>query len=63
MANARFIAINTSDKNKETVLKFVNIDHIQQIYQVGSDIILELTDYTKLTVINQNIHVFMDRFK
>jgi hypothetical protein len=63
MANARFIAINTSDKNKETVLKFVNVDHIQQIYQVGSDIILELTDYTKLTVINQNIHVFMDRFK
>ncbi|CAB4160317.1 hypothetical protein UFOVP723_138 [uncultured Caudovirales phage] len=63
MANARFIAINTSDKNKETVLKFVNVDHIQQIYQVGSDIVLELTDYTKLTVINQNIHVFMDRFK
>ena len=35
---------------------------IQQIYQSGSDIILELTDYTKLIVINQNIHVFMDRF-
>jgi hypothetical protein len=63
MSNARFIPINTTDKNKETVLKFINVDHIQQIYQVGSDIVLELTDYTKLTVINQNIHVFMDRFK
>lgn len=63
MYNARFIAINTSDTNKETVLKFVNVDHIQQIYQVGSDIVLELTDYTKLIVLNQNIHVFMDRFK
>ena len=63
MANARFIPINTIDKNKETVLKFINVDHIQQIYQSGSDIILELTDYTKLIVINQNIHVFMDRFK
>lgn len=63
MNNARFIAINTSDTNKETVLKFVNVDHIQQIYQVGSDIVLELTDYTKLIVLNQNIHVFMDRFK
>lgn len=63
MYNARFIAINTSDTNKETVLKFVNVDHIQQIYQVGSDIVLELTDYTKLIVLNQNIYVFMDRFK
>ena len=62
MANARFIAINTSDKNKETVLKFVNVDHIQQIYQVGSDIVLELTDYTTLEVHDEHLLNFMDRF-
>lgn len=33
-----------------------------QIWQDASDIIIELTDYNKLKVQNENIHKFMDRF-
>ena len=62
MQTINFISINVFDNKKDIVQKFININCIQQIYQSGSNIILELTDYTTLTIPNQNIHVFMDRF-
>jgi hypothetical protein len=46
----------------EPELRFINKNHILQIRQDGSDIILELTDYEKLKIRNENIQVLMDRF-
>jgi hypothetical protein len=49
------------EKN-EPELRFINRNHIMQIRQDGDDVILELTDYEKLKIRNENIHVLMDRF-
>ena len=46
----------------EPELRFINRNHILQIRQDGNDIILELTDYEKLKIRNENIQVLMDRF-
>lgn len=63
MQTIKFIPVNIVNTNNDIIQKFININHIQQIYQSGSNIILELTDYTSIIVPNQNIHIFMDRFK
>jgi hypothetical protein len=33
-----------------------------QIRQDGEDVIIQLSDYEKLKIRNENIHVLMDRF-
>lgn len=51
------------EKNSnEPSLRFINTHNIIQIWQDGADIIIELSDYEKLKVQNENIHTFMDRF-
>lgn len=54
--------IDTDKKTGESIPRFLNIACIQQIYQKDEDIIIEMTDYSEVRVINTNIHVFMDRF-
>jgi len=63
MYSVRFIPVPIMNSNNETIIKYINIDHIQQIYANGDDIVLELTNYTQIVVKNQNINVFMDRFR
>ena len=43
-------------------LRFVNRNHIMQVWQENEDVIIELSDYGKLKIQNENIHTFMDRF-
>ena len=52
---------NRQEKN-EPELRFINRNHIMQIWQDGANIIIELTDYNKLKIQNENIYTFMDRF-
>jgi hypothetical protein len=33
-----------------------------QVWQENEDVIIELSDYGKLKIQNENIHKFMDRF-
>jgi hypothetical protein len=46
----------------EPELRFININHIMQIRQDGEDVIIELSDYEKLKIRNENINILMDRF-
>jgi len=49
-------------EDTESELRFINRNHIMQIRQDGDDVIIELSDYEKLKICNENIHVLMDRF-
>jgi hypothetical protein len=60
---AKFVRLEITDKHGKLQVKFVNINHIQTIYESGNDVIVELADYTEFKICNQNILVFMDRFK
>lgn len=59
---ARFVYIIDTDKQGIETTRFLNIACIQQVYQQGDDVIIEMTDYTEMHVVNTNIKVFMDRF-
>jgi hypothetical protein len=56
------IEMHGKQEKTESKLRFVNRNHIMQIWQDGDDVIIELTDYEKLKIQNENIHKFMDRF-
>ena len=60
---AQFIRLEVTDKHDNIQVKFVNINHIQLVYQKGNDVIVEMADYTEFKICNQNILIFMDRFK
>jgi hypothetical protein len=63
MRQPEFISLDIKEKNGAVNTKFVNKNCIQMIWQEADDIIIELTDFTQLRICNQNIHIFMDRFK
>lgn len=56
------VEVHRKQDNNEPKLRFVNRNHIMQIWQEGEDVIIELTDYNKLKIQNENIHILMDRF-
>lgn len=56
------VEIHRKHENDEPNLRFINRNHIMQIWQDDNDIIILLSDYEKLKVQNENIHIFMDRF-
>jgi len=56
------VEVQRKHENVEPNLRFINRNHIMQIWQDDNDIIILLSDYEKLKVQNENIHVFMDRF-
>lgn len=62
-----FLALKVVEVGKryektEPSLRFINRNHIMQAWQDGDDVIIELTDYEKLKIQNENIYLFMDRF-
>ena len=59
---ARFIFIIDTDQTGNQTPRFLNIACIQQVFQRGDDVFIEMTDYTEMCVKNTNINVFMDRF-
>lgn len=62
MNTYNFIKINVTSKDGKKTTRFVNIDHIQQIYEDNGIIYLELSGYDTLTIHDENINLFMDRF-
>lgn len=56
------VEIHGKQSTTEPKLRFINRNQIMQAWQEGDDIIIELTDYNKLKIQNENIHIFMDRF-
>jgi hypothetical protein len=58
----KVIEMHGKNEKTEPELRFININHIMQIRQDGEDVIIELSDYEKLKIRNENIHVLMDRF-
>lgn len=56
------VEVHRKHENVEPNLRFINRNHIMQIWQDDNDIIILLSDYEKLKVQNENIHAFMDRF-
>jgi hypothetical protein len=63
MNNLNFILLNVTDKNTNIIPMYVNKNHIVRIWERDTKIIIELTDYTELEICNENINIFMDRFK
>ena len=59
----KFISVQITEKTGIVSTKFLNTYCIQTVWQDNVDIIIELTDYTTLRLCNQNIDIFMDRFK
>ena len=59
---ARFIFIIDTDQTGKQTPRFLNISCIQQVFQRGNDVFIEMTDYTEMCVKDTNINVFMDRF-
>lgn len=62
MKHVEFIALPVTNMSDELELRFINKNHINQCWQKDNDVIIELSDYTKIKVCNENIHKFMDRF-
>lgn len=56
------VEVHGKQSTTEPELRFINRNHIMQVWQEDNDIIIELTDYNKLKIQNENIHMFMDRF-
>jgi hypothetical protein len=42
--------------------RFLNVACIQQVYQKGEHVYIEMTDYTEKCVRNTNINTFLERF-
>lgn len=62
MNTHNFIKINVTSKDGKKTTRFVNTDHIQQIYEDNGVIYLELSGYDTLQIHDENINLFMDRF-
>jgi hypothetical protein len=56
------IELHGKHEKAQPELRFVNRNHIMQVWQENEDVIIELSDYGKLKIQNENIHKFMDRF-
>ena len=57
-----FILINVIKDDGTTVSRFINAEHIIQVYEENGNVYVELTEYTVYHINTPNIHVFMDRF-
>jgi hypothetical protein len=63
MNASMFIKVDALDKNGNVLVKYINKNQILTIRQEEQNIIIEMSDYTEIRLPNQNIHIFMDRFK
>ena len=57
-----FISVNVIKDDGTHVSRFINAEHIIQVYAENGNVYIELTEYTVYHVETPNIHVFMDRF-
>lgn len=57
-----FIRVDVVDKDGKKSTRFINVNHIQQVYESKGIIFIELTGYDTVEVHGEQIAVFMDRF-
>ena len=50
MCNNKFILVSVMEKDNKILPTYVNINHIQKIWETNNEIIIELTDYTSLRI-------------
>ena len=63
MNSTPFIAVKIFDEVENTSnIQFININHIQRVYEKDDIVYIELVDYTTLQVRDEHIMNFMDRF-
>ena len=62
MVQTDFIPITITRKDGIKSVRFVNINHIQQIYEEKGIIYVELSGYDTLEVHGEILAIFMDRF-
>ena len=63
MNKPNFIHVTVINNDDTTMSRFINIEHIMQVYEKNGNVYIELTEFTTYKVSVQNIHVFMDKFK
>lgn len=51
-----------TDKSGKQTKRFLNVACIQQVFQRGNDVCIEMNDYLEIRVKDTNIDIFMDRF-
>jgi hypothetical protein len=51
-----------TDKHGKQTKRFINVNQIQQVYQSNANVIVDLIDYTQITIIDQNLDAFIERF-
>ena len=62
MINTDFIQVTITCKDGTKSVRYVNKNHIQQIYQQNEIVYIELTGYDTIELHDENINNFMDRF-
>ena len=62
MNSYKFISVTVVKSDGTKQLRFINFDHIIQVYEEDGDVFMELTEYTIYKLDVANIHIFMDRF-
>ncbi len=63
MNSNMFIKVDTLDAAGNVHIKYINKNQILMIHQEDQNIVIEMLDHTELRVSNQNIQIFMDRFR
>jgi hypothetical protein len=63
MKSNPFISVKIFDELENTSnLQFININHIQRVYEKDDTVYIEMVDYTTLKVRDEHIMNIMDRF-
>lgn len=62
MKSTQFIKVSNIVTDDQQSVQYINTAHILRVYELNSKVIIELSDYTTLTVSGSNIHSFLDRF-
>lgn len=57
-----FISVTIIKNDGSKQLRFINTNHIIQLYEENDKVYIELTEYTIYQVDISNIHSLMDRF-
>lgn len=64
MNQPKFIMMSVKLNNGNISRQFINMNRIVRIYEnKNNEIILELSDYEELVLMDTNLDVLMDRFK
>ncbi len=57
-----FISVTIIKTDGSKQLRFINTNHIIQLYEENDKVYIELTEYTIYQIDISNIHSLMDRF-